>query len=354
MNDSAIQVASPLVSVIIPCYGVEKYLDRCLHGVVNQTITNIEIVLVDDGSPDKVPLMCDEWAKKDSRIKVIHKQNAGLGFARNSGLEIATGEYVAFIDSDDYVSEDMFMSLYIEAKKHDADVVFCGYQVEDARGIWHKNNDYKDKQIIEGEEVINYLLDMIACAPNVGIERKHAMSVWHGIYRRSLLESNNVRFISEREVVSEDLPFHTDVLLIARKIVSIPNCFYYYCLNDTSLTATFKPEKYNRFRYLHSHLIKKLHDVPYAISRIDRFFIGYTRSHIQHLLNSKRNDKELLLKEIVNDKIWEVIGSRYKPSFLPTYPMVFYWLQIHRMCILLVLYTKMTLILKKIFGYKIG
>lgn len=354
MNDSAIQVASPLVSVIIPCYGVEKYLDRCLHSVVNQTITNIEIVLVDDGSPDKVPLMCDEWAKKDSRIKVIHKQNAGLGFARNSGLEIATGEYVAFIDSDDYVSEDMFMSLYIEAKKIDADVVFCGYQVEDARGLWHKNNDYKDKQIIEGGEVINYLLDMIACAPNVGIERKHAMSVWHGIYRRSLIEKNNIRFMSEREVVSEDLPFHVDVLLKAQRIICIPYCYYYYCLNDSSLTATFKPEKYKCFRYLYSFLVEKLQGVPEAILRNDRFLIGYTRSHIQHLLNSNRNDKKLLLEEIVNDTVWDEISNRYKPNYLPAYPRVFYWLQIHRMISLLMLYTRLTLMLKKICGYKIG
>ena len=96
------------VSVIIPVYKVEEYLERCVQSVLNQTLKDIEIVLVDDGSPDNCPKMCDEFAKKDSRIKVVHKNNEGLGKARNSGLEVATGEYVAFVDSDDYVHPEMY------------------------------------------------------------------------------------------------------------------------------------------------------------------------------------------------------------------------------------------------------
>ena len=89
------------VSVVVPVYNVEKYLDQCMNNLVNQSLQEIEIILVDDGSPDRVPEMCDEWAMKDNRIKVIHKKNEGLGYARNSGLEIAMGEYVTFVDSDD-------------------------------------------------------------------------------------------------------------------------------------------------------------------------------------------------------------------------------------------------------------
>ena len=107
----------PKISIIVPIYNVEKYLDRCMQSLLNQTLTDIEIIMVDDGSPDRCPQMCDEYAKKDSRIKVIHKSNAGLGYARNSGLEIATGEYVAFVDSDDYVYTQIYESLYVSAKK---------------------------------------------------------------------------------------------------------------------------------------------------------------------------------------------------------------------------------------------
>lgn len=105
------------VSIIVPIYNVEKYLDRCMQSLLNQTLKEIEIVLVDDGSPDNCPKMCDEYAKKDSRVKVVHKQNAGLGYARNSGLENATGEYVAFVDSDDYVDINAYEMSFIYAVK---------------------------------------------------------------------------------------------------------------------------------------------------------------------------------------------------------------------------------------------
>ena len=95
----------PKLSIIVPVYKVERYIERCISSLRNQTLTDIEIILVDDGSPDLCPQLCDEYAQKDSRIKVIHKANAGLGYARNSGLEIATGEYVAFVDSDDWLTE---------------------------------------------------------------------------------------------------------------------------------------------------------------------------------------------------------------------------------------------------------
>ena len=97
-------MVSGLVTVVIPVYNVEAYLDRCVQSVVNQTYKNLEIILIDDGSPDNCPAMCDAWAQKDKRIKVVHKENAGLGYARNTGIEHATGEYICFFDSDDYVA----------------------------------------------------------------------------------------------------------------------------------------------------------------------------------------------------------------------------------------------------------
>lgn len=120
----------PKVSIIVPIYNVEKYLDRCIQSLVNQTLNDIEIILVDDGSPDNCPSMCDEYAQKDNRIKVIHKQNAGLGYARNSGLEIAIGEYIAFVDSDDYVDTSMYETLYKKAITISADAVFVDLKLK--------------------------------------------------------------------------------------------------------------------------------------------------------------------------------------------------------------------------------
>lgn len=126
----------PKVSIIVPCYGVEQYLDRCVESLVGQTLLNIEIILVDDLSPDRTPEMCDEWAKKDSRIRVVHKvQNGGLGLACNTGIEVSTGEYIAFCDSDDYVDKDMYETMYNAAAKENVDVVFSGIKTVDQNGV---------------------------------------------------------------------------------------------------------------------------------------------------------------------------------------------------------------------------
>lgn len=118
----------PIISVIVPVYKVEDYLDRCVESILNQTLNDIEVILVNDGSPDKSGKMCDEWAKKDERIRVIHKKNGGLSDARNHGLDAATGDFVAFIDSDDWIDKDMFEILYKAAIEHKADIAECSWR----------------------------------------------------------------------------------------------------------------------------------------------------------------------------------------------------------------------------------
>lgn len=312
------------LSIIIPCYGVEKYIDRCMKTIVNQTLKDIEIILVDDGSPDNVPHMCDEWAKKDSRIKVIHKENGGLGFARNSGLDIATGEYVAFVDSDDYVDMSMYETLWNEAKSSDADVVFCGFKTEHRNGVWKDSNEVAERTEWNGEDVKGFMFDMIACTPYVKEERKYQMSVWHGIYRRSLIEDNRIRFHSEREVVSEDIPFQVDFLLKANKVVYLPQTFYFYCLNGTSLTATFKIEKYEGFKTLRNYLLQKVAQTDGASQRVNRLFIGYVRSFLSNLLNSKREGKLDIIDNVVNDCVWKELSKEYPSNYLPVYARIIY------------------------------
>lgn len=120
---------NPLISVIIPVYNVEKYLDRCVSSVVNQTYAQLEIILVDDGSPDNCPAMCDAWAEKDRRIQVIHKKNGGLSDARNAGMRAATGKYMAFLDSDDYIALEMYQLLLEQMHTDDSDIAACGVEM---------------------------------------------------------------------------------------------------------------------------------------------------------------------------------------------------------------------------------
>ena len=131
---------NPLISVIVPIYNVEKYLDKCIESIVNQTYKNLEIILVDDGSPDNCPAMCDAWAEKDSRIKVVHKENGGAGSARNAGLDVSSGEYIGFVDGDDYIDSDFYETLINKSRNGYYDIVTCGFKTFESckTGLEHK------------------------------------------------------------------------------------------------------------------------------------------------------------------------------------------------------------------------
>ena len=146
----------PLISVIVPIYKVEKYLNKCVKSIINQTYKNLEIILVDDGSPDNCGKICDKLAERDDRIRIIHKKNGGLSSARNAGIEIANGEYIGFVDSDDYIDNDMFETLYNNIKDNNADLSIIGYQIETIDNKVIKYFELEEK-IYEYESLIRYI-----------------------------------------------------------------------------------------------------------------------------------------------------------------------------------------------------
>lgn len=333
---------NPKVSVIIPCYGVESFLARCVDSLLNQTLLDIELILVDDESPDRVPEMCDEYARKDKRVKVIHKKNAGLGYARNSGLEVATGEYVAFVDGDDFVELDMYQTLYEDAIKENADVVFCNFQRENSDGTWLDCYEMKQRQVFKGNETIELMLDIVASAPYVKVDRKYQMSVWHGIYRRSIIEKYHIRFLSERQVTSEDMPFDVDYLSKCKTIVYRTECFYHYCLNGGSLTAKFFPEKMERYKTLYRYIKPQLQMYGEdGLARANRFYIGMIRSQILHLFKTDRKDKYQIIQRLSSDPIWKEIMNDFKYSWLPVYAAILQWLLLHKCFLFLKIYCKL-------------
>lgn len=303
------------VSIIVPIYKVEKYLDRCMESLLNQTLTDIEIIMVDDGSPDKCPQMCDEYAQRDMRIKVVHKQNEGLGFARNSGLSIASGEYVAFVDSDDYVDTEMYKSLYDIAKKERLDYVSCGHYYKTREGAKPVDGYVKTKMLFSGKEDMNgILLGMVSNLPNEKRERFYSMSVWHGIYRNRIIKSYNIRFLSEREVLSEDMPFQVDFFSHADKACFLPTPMYYYCENEASLTHTFTENKFDCAKKLYQVIKSKIRHLDVDSVRVSRLFITYARMMVIDSVsckNKKRNQKIMFLRYLVNDAIWSDIKYPY-------------------------------------------
>ena len=173
-----------LISVIIPVYKVEQYLDRCIESVVSQTYKNLEIILVDDGSPDNCPGICDKWKNVDSRIRVIHKKNGGLSDARNAGVAISKGKYIAFVDSDDYICSDMYEKLYKVIVKSKADMAICNFLCvgEEGNVINRKNIQMPIKdEIILGQEVLTNRI--------WGKQGWHWVVAWPRLYSRALFEN---------------------------------------------------------------------------------------------------------------------------------------------------------------------
>lgn len=235
-------------SVVLSIYNVEKYLNRCLDSVINQTYKNLEIILVDDGSPDNCPQICDDLAKEDSRIKVIHKENAGLGEARNSGLDVATGDFVAFFDSDDYIDKKLFEELYKVIINENPDLIEFGHHDVDRQGNITKTFIPKTPlEKYEGEEVLSKFLPELICTdPKTGTASDLLMSAWSCLYRRQLLVECNFHFVSEREYISEDVYSLMKLMPNVHSVSVVQKAYYYYCENDQSLTHVYNPKRFEK------------------------------------------------------------------------------------------------------------
>lgn len=254
-----------LVSVVLPIYNVEKYLDRCIESVVGQTYRNLEIILVDDGSPDGCPEKCEDWAKRDKRIKVIHKENAGLGYARNTGIENASGEYICFFDSDDYIAADTIEKTYRAAKENYADVVIFGFSTVDKYGkVGNTIVPETESLKYVGEEVQKlFLPDLISWNPDNGRATNLRMSAWTALYSMKLIRESGWKFVSERDIISEDVYSLLDLYHSVKTAVVVPEAFYFYCENETSLTHSYKKDRYKRIKQFYRACIDKCDQLGY-------------------------------------------------------------------------------------------
>jgi glycosyltransferase involved in cell wall biosynthesis len=219
---------NPLVTVIVPVYKVEPYLRRCLDSIVNQTYKNLEIILIDDGSPDNCGVICDEYAEIDKRIKVIHKKNGGLSSARNVGLDVFKGEYVSFVDSDDVVSLDMIEYLYDLLSDNNAEISVCLHEIvrDNHRWISFKN---VNNQTVTPKECIKKLLY------NDGVDT----SAWAKLYKASLF--NNVRYPQGK--LFEDIATTYKLFFNANRIALGNEAKYSYILRNSSIVGSSFNEK---------------------------------------------------------------------------------------------------------------
>lgn len=221
------------ISIIIPIYNVEKYLRECLYSVINQTVKDIEIICINDGSSDNSLNIIEEFAEKDSRIKIINQDNHGIGYARNKGIEVSSADYIYFLDSDDYISNDFLEPMYNKAIENNADIVFNDNIIS-----FDERNKNKTKQVIR-EKLDNgiYYID------SEFINKRYINPVvWSKLYKKSKITENNIYF--PIGLISEDAYFYYALLPFLKKAVQINNGTYYYRERQGSLTHQ-KVKKYS-------------------------------------------------------------------------------------------------------------
>ena len=203
------------ISVIVPVYKVEPYLRECVDSIINQTYKNLEIILVDDGSPDNCGAICDEYAAQDSRVRVIHKENGGVSSARNAGIEAATGDYIGFVDSDDWIEKDMFETLLTALVNANADMCICNCADETESGERIPTEYPLSSEILSKREVLKRLI-----RPGGGVYA----GVWNKLYKASILK--NHRFMVGRRYEDELISHH--VINECESVVTISDVLYHY------------------------------------------------------------------------------------------------------------------------------
>lgn len=317
----------PKVSIVVPMYGVEKYVKKCIDSLLNQTLHDIEIILVDDGSPDRSGDIADDYAQKDSRIKVIHQKNSGLGPARNSGMKIATGEYIGFVDSDDWVKREMFSNLYQAAVKNGADIVVSGHcDVTNGSITKIKKHPLEGETIYAHENIMEIRKNLYGHKLNDNVVEAFPMSVWISIYRRELILEHNLQF---KEILSEDIIYNLSAYKYAKIITFTGDTDYCYRKDDqSSITQTFSENKlfrYKDFLTVLANMAKNEEDND-CIIRAKRTAIDYCRLYVGLVRNSNDSlkKKKEHIKTFANKKEIKECWIGYPIENLPLQQRIFH------------------------------
>lgn len=314
------------ISIIVPVFNVEKYLERCVESLVNQTHQNIEIILVDDKSNDSSPEICDKLAKSDSRIKVVHKEkNEGLGFARNTGIENASGDFFLFVDSDDYLDLNTCEKTLEKLEEQNADIC-CFLWTDVFKDNEIKSDVLNSEAVFENEEIIDKFLPLCLAPDETGQEKEIGISANMLIYRASLFTENNLRFVSEREYVNEDMIFRIELCRHIKKAVVIPENFYFYYHNFGTLSTTYRESRFEESKKIYQKVREMLSAFGNAElqKRNIRYFMINTMLCVkQEVETKKRKSKKAIKKICCDDCLIDAINN-YNIEKMPVQQRLFY------------------------------
>lgn len=307
------------ISIIVPIYNVEKYLARCIESLIAQTYTQLEIILVNDGSRDSSLEICQEYAARDSRIVVIDKENEGVAIARNTGIDRAKGEYVAFIDPDDWVEAEMYGSLLNQIKKWQSPICLCNFYKDTKRRSVPKLFEFKD-EILKDEEIQEQLINNMIGMPDLLPKYVYVMgSVWRGLYSRNFLNENDLRFVPKLTIM-EDLVFMVQVLLKCHKVAIDQGVWYHYVQHASSTLHSYNGQLWEDQLVVYELLeesMAKANLEEKMRNRLDIRYIGMVLTAIKNETYTRKEgdlkDTISNIKGIFNDQTLKDVLERVKP-----------------------------------------
>lgn len=284
------------VSVIIPVYNADAFLDRCLDSVLTQTYYELEIILIDDGSNDRSAEICDDYALKDERVHVIHKENSGVSSTRNVGIDNADGNYILFIDADDYIEKNMIAEMLSCAEKNSSDIVMCGYSIDKNSNAESAQMDYlmsyTDPKEIKAGLISRYYTD----------NHNGLYSLWNKLISASVFSSANIRFDDSLKR-GEDAWFVFQCLKQCRRVDFVPVSFYHYCQNESSVMHAIYDDQYDKWVDMRCRLLKEREILDIQID-YDSFYKEFLYKTIIYCreLSIKGNTGEI--RRIINDEFF--------------------------------------------------
>lgn len=349
----------PKISVIVPVYNVENYLVKCVNSIVNQTLHDIEIILVNDGSTDDSGIICDNFANIDNRIRVVHKANSGVSDSRNIGFQYVTSEYVMYLDSDDWIDKETCLESYNEAKEGDFDLLFWGRVYEYPSKSVTQKIIYEKDTIFIGEDLKKLKLRMCGLIDTelVMPTRTDAFGAsWGKLYKTSLIRDNNILFVDHNKVGSEDVLFN---FMVFQKVSNVKflNKFYnhYRKDNPNSLTINHKSELFVRFMKLFEIMENEIRDYNLGKEYYQVFKnrIGLSIINISISISSPNNGISIYtqivnLRNILTNPIYkDAIGS-LSTQYMPYYWQVFFFMCKYNIAIGVYLLAKMMRYLRRV------
>lgn len=285
-----------LVSVVVPVYNVEKYLDRCITSILKQSLKNIELILVDDGSTDESGAICDTYAASDDRVSVYHLSNGGPAKARNYGISVAKGKYIGFVDSDDEIDSIMYQKMYENAAANNSNIVICDFGIINGKAKTTQHFDFRElyanKEMIKKELISSYF--------NGGLPG--LSSSCNKIFDLSMIKKASL-LMDEKLIRGEDAFFVLDCLIASECVSYIAEPLYLYYQNDTSIMHSFQENNYDRHVYVVKKLLGYSENLHYEIEP-NAFYKGFLHPVTAHCMEATRLGKIDEVKRILNDPFY--------------------------------------------------